>query len=247
MKNLSLFIFTALMALLFISPDKAYSADKDKPYSGYKPRTKGPQKDFHPEDYVDVNDPKSLWYGYGKKANREFDGYAQFAVPTDPSIISRDYNRKAIPHIKNMAKYCNTQWRGQKCMKILGALAVELTKDYMKKIYYSKTVPADLKSPSQKMLRETCDGILIKTQDEIIPLVMSDNLKKCINAINYVSKMTEVYPDRDLRQLTISSTFCIIRQPQCALIEKQLYFLVARPKIQDSAQAAPVSDNKKGE
>ena len=240
MKNFSIFLFIISFAFSFIAPDIAYSADNNSAV-GYT-RGKGPVGVFHPEDYVDVDDPKSLWYGYGKNVSRDYD-VSNVGVPIDSSIISKNYNPKAVPHVKGIAKYCNQQWRNQKCLKTISSLAVELTKDYMKKIYYSKKVSGDLKAPSQKFLRENCAGILIKIKEEIIPDVMSDNLKKCLNTINYVSKKTEAYPDRDLRQLAMGASFCIVRQPQCQVIEKQL-LLVAKPKVQEASQSAPVIDKK---
>ncbi len=250
MKIFSAFLFLLSMSLVFSIPNKAYSADDkgekyklpEKKIDGGPKRGKGPVGMFHPEDYVDIGDPKSLWYGYGSSVNRRLD-FSKVAVPMDNSALSKEYSKKAIPHVKDIAKYCNGQWAKQKCLRYISSMTVELTKDYMKRLYYSKVAPDDLKVPFQEILKENCSGVIMKSKDEAIPLSMSDNLKKCLNVINYVSEKTEVYPDRDLRQLAMGSSFCIIRQPQCQVIEKQL-LLVAKPKIQETAKAAPVTDSK---
>ncbi len=255
MTHHTVFILVFALCLIFCSQNAVYAQEngngkKEPPTSQDGRHTSG---SVLGEGIVDLNDipgsreSDSLWQnfkGFGRtgKTNltmeRAIENMPVGALP-DASALSDDYNPKAYPHLKNMARYCNQQWKSQGCLKRLSSLGIDLIKDYMKKIHYSKTVSADMKGPVQKVLKESCAGIIVGNREEVIPMVMSDNLKKCVNAVTMVNDMVKEKPDRDLRQLTLSSTFCIIRQPQCNMIEGQLS-LIARPVAASAAeQIAP--------
>ena len=187
-------------------------------------------------DMQDPSDPDSLWHNRDRDADKTLNTYPRF-IPKVRPVISKDYNSEAYPHLRNMAKYCNKKWRGQRCLRHLSALGIDLTKDYMKKIHYSKSTPEDLKEPSKEMLRKSCTGIIVHSNEEIAPIVMSNKMKQCVNAMTQVSNMTGEYPDRDLRQLAMSSTFCIVREAKCTMIENQLDLIV--PPKKSSEQIAP--------
>lgn len=236
------FIFILTACLLFYAQSTVY-AQEDGGAQRELPASKNGRNGGDPNmgGVMGLNDlgnkePDSLWHnfkGFGRIENtpKTIENAIEnmpVGVLPDPSALSDDYNPKAYRHLRNMAKYCNQHWRSQVCLKRLSYLGIDLIKDYMKKIHYSKTVSTDMKGPVQKVLRDSCAGVIIRNREEVIPVVMSDNLKKCVNAVTMVNDMVKLKPDRDLRQLTISSTFCIIRQPQCNMIEGQLS-LIAKP------------------
>lgn len=258
MTHYNMFIFILIICLAFCMQSKVYAQEnegrkgtKDLPASQNTRSGGGSILDIGPKDLGTLKNsmgPDSLWQnfkGFGrdgantKKAiDRAVENMPVGVLP-DASALAEDYNPTAYPHLRNMARYCNQHWKSQGCLKRLSYLGIDLIKDYMKKIHYSKTVSEDMKGSVQKVLQDSCAGIIIKDREEIIPVVMSDNLKQCVSAVNMVNDMVGEKPDRDLRQLMISSTFCIVREPQCNMIEGQLS-LIAKPIAASAAeQIAP--------
>tara|TARA_R110002095_G_scaffold113315_1_gene98937 strand:- start:5800 stop:6591 length:792 start_codon:yes stop_codon:yes gene_type:complete len=248
MKNYAACLWGLSFCFTVAFSGNVYSAEREvtnppvvsefKSRSGYGENGKSGKTVMDLEDFKDPNDPDSLWYHYNRDYDRELDLYPKI-VMQGKLTVSKKYNKKAFPHLKKMAVYCNQQWADQKCLRGLSALGVDLTKDYMKKIYYSEDVSADLKAPSQKKLREECAALVVGPNEEVIPAAMNGHIKRCLNAINAVSNLTEAYPDTDLRQLAMSATFCIIRQPPCNMIEGQLE-MIAKPIHAKTVEAQPV-------
>lgn len=233
--------FVALFSIAWSIPAIAQESEMPIASSGKKRNPETP-----PTGHLDLNDlkssdPDSLWYHYNKKSgNRPGDIDYPSHIPTGIPFPSETYNPDAYPHLKRMAKYCTYDWKNEKCMHTLSALGIALTKDYVKKIHFSETVPASRIEHSKKEVKQACVGILPNADGKIVPDKMSIGMKQCVGKINTLSKDIREYPDQDFRQLALSSTFCLVmRQEQCDMVEGQLV-RIAKPEM---AYIKPAQDS----
>ena len=222
--------FTAMLVVAWSEPAIAQESDMPIATPG-NTRTGSPPTGHLDLDNLRSDDPDSLWYHYKRPAIPSNDIDYPSHIPTGIPFPSETYNPDAYPHLKRMAKYCTYNWENEKCMHTLSALGVALTKDYVKKIHFSKTVPASRIENSKKEVKEACVGILPNSEGKIEPVKMSNGMKQCVGKMNSLSRDIREYPDQDLRQLALSATFCfVIRQAQCDMIEGQLV-RIAKPEM----------------
>ena len=254
------FYGVSFFAFLFVLCPMPVSADSPLPIATPGEKRNPGQPILGHADLEDIKsrqseNPDSIWHRYKKPTDRSLSHYPAY-VPNALPDPSKTYSKEAYKHLKNMALYCNYNWVHDKCMHTLSMLGIALTKDYLIKIHKSEKAPADLIEPAKKNLKEGCSGILLKRGGTIQSIDMSNGMKECVGTMKAIGDALRVYPNHELRQLALSSTFCIERQPRCDVVEAQLS-LIAKPELaliqpvqndtEEDSQASEGADNNSSE